>query len=57
MKEKIEIKRMDDGITTFWSVFVNDNRVSDFITFRKAWNCARKLVAMPTDIILDPLDA
>ena len=40
----IEIKRVDDpeGAPTYWSVYVNGKRVTDEVTFRKAWNQAKK---------------
>jgi hypothetical protein len=54
---KVEIKRIDsDDAPTYWSVYVDNGRVSDFPTFRKAMNCAKQFEPNISNIILDPID-
>lgn len=53
---KIEIKRHDDDLATYWSLWVNDKRVTDCFSFRKVWNAAKRFNADTANYILDPLD-
>jgi len=41
---------------TYWTLYVDGNRVSDYFTFRRAWNAAKRINPDTESYELHPFD-